>query len=474
MGQKETNVENHRSPGFAQLLLSVPLALSLVLGAASAGRAQPGSLTQLGRPDACTVVGGDGINCRDGIGLEGAADVEVSPDGQNVYVASYVSSVVRVFTRDFTTGALTALDGPGGCIADVGDDVTCADAEGLYGASGVAVSPDGLHVYVASTVSASLTAFTRDAFTGALTQLPLPDGCIAQDGGGGSDCLDADGPIAPSAVVVSPDGLNVYTVGVNGDAIGVFARDPLTGQLTQLPAPFGCIAENGDGVTCTDGIALDGPRSLAITKNGKHVYVASTDSDAIAVFRRDFATGALTQVAAPGGCIAENGDGITCTDAVGLDGASSIVVPRNGKHVYVASVVNDSLTTFVRDPMSGALQQLPAPDGCLRQNGDGIACTAVEGLNNALGLVATRNGRHLYVASASSDAIAVFRRNKATGVVGQLAAPAGCYRQGGDNVTCTNALALNGATAVAVTKSGKSVYAVSFSGGSIASFLREQ
>ena len=294
MGQKETNVENHRSPGFAQLLLSVPLALSLVLGAASAGRAQPGSLTQLGRPDACTVVGGDGINCRDGIGLEGAADVEVSPDGQNVYVASYVSSVVRVFTRDFTTGALTALDGPGGCIADVGDDVTCADAEGLYGASGVAVSPDGLHVYVASTVSASLTAFTRDAFTGALTQLPLPDGCIAQDGGGGSDCLDADGPIAPSAVVVSPDGLNVYTVGVNGDAIGVFARDPLTGQLTQLPAPFGCIAENGDGVTCTDGIALDGPRSLAITKNGKHVYVASTDSDAIAMYRRDFATGALT------------------------------------------------------------------------------------------------------------------------------------------------------------------------------------
>lgn len=467
-------MENHRSSRFVPSVLAAPLALSVVLGTASPGAAQAGRLTQLARPDACTAVGADGINCRVGIGLDGASDVEVSPDGQNVYVPSYGSSSVAVFRRDFATGALTQLDGPDGCVADDGDGVTCGDAEGLFGASGVAVSPDGRHVYVASAVSASVTTFARDPFTGALTQLPLPDGCIAEFGGGGSDCADADGPIAPTAVLVSPDGLNVYTAAINGDAIGVFARDPLTGALTQLPAPFGCIAENGDGVTCTDGVALDGPRGLTITKNGKHVYVASLDSSAIAVFRRDFATGALTQAAAPDGCIAENGDGITCSDAVGLGGASSVVVGRNGKHVYAASNASDALTAFVRDPASGALTQLPAPGGCFRQNGDGVTCTAVEGLNGATGLVATRNGRHLYVASTVSDAITVFRRDKTTGALTPLAAPLGCYRQGGDGATCTPALALNGVGAVAVTKSGKSVYAAAFLGKSVAAFLRQQ
>lgn len=474
MGQKETNVEKHRSRRFAQSWIAAALALSLVLGTASAGRAQAGRLTQLGRPDACTSTTGDGVNCHAGVGLGGVADLEVSPDGLNVYVASYDSRSVAVFVRDFATGALTQLDGPAGCIADDGDGVTCADAESLFGASGVAVSPDGLHVYVASVVSGSLTTFARDPFTGALTQLPGTDGCISVDGGGGSPCADATGPISPGAVLVSPDGMNVYTTAINGNAVGVFARDPATGVVTQLPAPLGCIAETGDGVSCTDGIALDGPRGLAISKNGKHVYVASNGSDAIAVFRRDFATGALTQVAAPGGCIAENGDGITCTDGVGLDGPSSIVVGRNGRHVYVASIVSDAVTAFAREPMSGTLEQLPAPDGCYRQNGDGITCTEVEGLNAPNGLVATRNGRHIYVASALSGAVTAFRRDKTAGGLTQLAAPLGCYRQGGDGVTCTDGLALAGARTVAVTKSGKNVYAGSFSGSSVVSFLREQ
>ena len=39
--------------------------------------------------------------------------------------------------------------------------------------------------------------------TGGLTQLPLPDGCIAQDGGGGSPCSDADGPIGRTAQATS-------------------------------------------------------------------------------------------------------------------------------------------------------------------------------------------------------------------------------------------------------------------------------
>ena len=42
----------------------------------------------------------------------------MSPDGLNVYVASYDSSSVAVFVRDFATGALTQLAGTAGCLAE--------------------------------------------------------------------------------------------------------------------------------------------------------------------------------------------------------------------------------------------------------------------------------------------------------------------------------------------------------------------
>ena len=113
------------------------------------------------------------------------------------------------------------------------------------------------------------------------------------------------------------------------------AVDRYTGVLTQLPAPAGCIAEDGDGVTCTDAVGLDGADSLAISRNGKQVYVTGRDSDAVAVFERDRTTGALTQFPAPMGCIANDGDGVTCTDAVALDGPGSIAI--DGNHVYVAT-----------------------------------------------------------------------------------------------------------------------------------------
>ena len=49
------------------------------------------------------------------------------------------------FDRDTATGALT----PQGCVADVGDAAGCgATQQGLDGANGVAVSPDGKSVYI--------------------------------------------------------------------------------------------------------------------------------------------------------------------------------------------------------------------------------------------------------------------------------------------------------------------------------------
>lgn len=461
----------HRS---TQGIVNVVVALSLVLGVARAASAQPvGSLAQLPRPDACTQVGGDGINCRDGVGLSEAMDVAISPDGKSVYVAGFGDNAVAIFSRDPASGALTQLAAPNGCIADEGDGVTCQDGVGLYGPSGVTVSPDNAHVYVASYAS-GITTFTRNPVTGALTQLPAPDGCIAEYGGGGSGCTDAYGPVSPTSVLVSPDGKFVYTLALNGNAIGVYQRNKATGKLTQLPAPEGCLSATGDGVTCKSALALDAPRGLSISKNGKHLYVASSDSDAIAIFKRNQATGALTQPAAPDGCVANNGDGVTCTAATGLDFPTAVLVGKNGKHVYVASQGSDALTIFTRNSATGALTQLAGPAGCHEEFGDGVTCTDAVALNGPRGLAQSNNGRHIYVATITSGGVAAFRRNKTTGELEQLYYPNACTTATGDNVICRPGLALSNARAVAVTNNGKHLYLASYGDDAVAAFLRKR
>src|SRR5262249_13415439 len=162
-----------------------------------------------------------------------------------------------------------------------------------------------------ASMSSGIAVFARDRSTGRLTQLETA-GIVGLSG--------------PTSLVASPDGSSLYAAALNADAIAVFAVDKTTGALTQLPAPAGCIAESGDGMQCTDVMAIEGPRGMAVSRDGKQLYVTGSDGDTLAVFARDRTTGALSQLPAPAGCFAENGDGVTCTDAVGLDGARGVAI----------------------------------------------------------------------------------------------------------------------------------------------------
>jgi DNA-binding beta-propeller fold protein YncE len=315
-----------------------------------------GELTQKAGVPACISETGSGGLCADGVALAWPNHVTVSPDGNNVYAASGISSAVAVFDRGPSTGALAQKAGTDACVSETGTGGSCAIGRALAGASGVAVSPDGRHVYVASYVSDALATFERNVTTGQLTQ-KLLGGCVSEDGSGGQ-CDNGLALVGSTWATVSPDGRNVYVASHISDAVAVFDRNHANGVLTQKAGVSACVSETGTNGDCANGKALAGPLQAVVSPDGRNVYVVSYDSHAMAVFDRNLATGALSQKAGLAGCVSESGTGGTCTDGRGLDAAHHLAVSPDGRSVYVASA-GGALAVFDRDPATGALSQKP-------------------------------------------------------------------------------------------------------------------
>jgi DNA-binding beta-propeller fold protein YncE len=278
-------------------------------------------------------------------GLGGAASVAVSPNNNSVYVASFSDDAVVRFARNATTSALT----PQGCVDDndagSGPDTCAQTADGLDGAIGVAVSPNSNSVYVASAFDNAVAIFARNLSTGALTA--SPGGCVEDEDGAPDACRQVnDGLGAARSVTVSPDNTSVYVASANDSAISRFARNPATGALT----PRGCVDDRGSAAEdCAQStLGLGGARSVAVSADSRSVYATGFNDDAVVGFERITTTGALVSQ----GCVDDNDtvtDACAQSDN-GLDGAASVAVSKDGKSVYVASQFDHALARFNRAP----------------------------------------------------------------------------------------------------------------------------
>jgi len=288
------------------------------------------------------------------------------------------------------------------------------------------VSDDGACVYVTGYSDDAVAVFTRDSATGQLTFVGA-----WKDGVGGVDGLDA-----AFAVAASPDRRHVYVAGSRDNALAVFAQDPATNALT-----FVQVVKTGiDGVS-----GLRGVRDVTVSPDGAHVYAAGNSDDAVAVFSRDAATGELTFIEA-----VKNGVG----GVDGLDGAYSVVVSPDGRNVYAAGYISDALVAFTRDATTGRLTML----GVLKDGVDGV-----DGLNGARMASVSPDGRHVYTAGYSDNALAVFSRDDATGDLAFVQ----MLRDGDPGVD-----GLARAVSVAVSPDGLHVYAVGYSDQSVTALSR--
>ncbi len=184
-----------------------------------------------------------------------------------------------------------------------------------------------------------VVAATALAATGEISQAPGPRGCISDTGAG--NCADGHGLVSPAGVAVSPDRKNLYVaspdVNVDPPARDAVVRFNLNqGEISQPPGAAGCISESGAG-PCADGRALVGASSVAVSPDGKSVYVAS--DYAVARFVRNPTTGALSQPAGESGCISDDifaGSPEPCTDAHLISYHGQVTVSPDGKSVYRA------------------------------------------------------------------------------------------------------------------------------------------
>ena len=301
----------------------------------------------------------------------------------------------------------------------------------LGGAIDVVQSPDGKHVYVASSVDNALVVFSRNADSGQLTYLTT-----YRDDDGGLENL-----AGLRALNVSPDGRYLYAAAFEG--VSVFSRDPVDGALTLLEVEENNVTDtqSGDPVEGLAGpisIAMDPPIKSPVSKGGQHLYVAAYDDDAIAVFERDSASGLLTFIEsiADTGCANGPGDN-------GLCGVSSVVVSADGAQLYATGRRDGTLAVFDRDTDSGTLTLVEVHNG----------------VNGAVAVAVSADGLSVYVAAQDNGAVAIFDR-AADGRLSFLANAAG-----EDDV-------LSVSTDVAVSQDGQYVYASGYLNDTVVVFER--
>jgi DNA-binding beta-propeller fold protein YncE len=317
---------------------------------------------------------------------------------------------------------------------------------------------------------AAKKARQQAAGPGTLTQLAGRRGCLVDPsapsrGCGTARALEGPGPFMGSrAIAVSPDGRNVYVASSRSNAIAVFRRNPKTGALGQPSGAVGCVAAKGAS-GCGKAIGLNGANSVAVSANGRNVYATARGSNAVTAFRRDRSTGALHQLPGVAGCIA----GVPlpgCATGTALFGPDVVVASRDGANIYVGSFFGNAVAVFARDAKTGALSQPAGAAGCIAAAtagcAPGIALGAPEGM--AIG----DNGAGVYVASALSNAVAVLARDPATGALSQATDGSGCIVDS-PLTGCTTGVQLGGANAVTVSPGGD-VYVTSLFSNSVTSF----
>jgi Big-like domain-containing protein len=352
-------------------------------------------------------------------------DVDLSPDGRNLYLTGNGSLVV--FARDTTTGALSQ--------AQCWGAPPCLPSTTFGPLMSAAVSPDGANLYVRS--ANQLTVWDRNPADGTLIlktclseELPLTCTNVSGIAGTGYETS------------VSPDGRQVYASNEIPGGVAAFNRAP-DGTLTSI----GCVTTNGSsGSSGGSSECAGGPPTLAQAKavnldaQGQFLFASSETGQT--VFRRN-ADGSLSET----DCLDEAGGVPPPAGCHEVNGAAGYGAAATGSDVAL-NAMNVGLSFFTLDRGSGKLTQR-ASQGCVTDVGPGAPCEYAPGLLHGPGGVAlAADGLDVFAVlrtlTGSGGSASSYDRDVAPGCLNRtatvqrdksIAVPLTCTDPNGDTIT---------------------------------------
>jgi DNA-binding beta-propeller fold protein YncE len=237
-------------------------------------------------------------------GLDGTPQfVAVEPLGRYAYVA-LSSGKTEAYTINAATGALNAIVGGAG--------VPPSTTSPRH----IAIHPSGNFAYVANGTSNSVTIYSINQISGALSFLQEMQIAFTPP----------NAPL-PVSIAIHPSGTFAYVTNSGTNSVSAFTLDPATGALAEIPSsPIS---------------VLGGPNSLAVEPTGKFAYVASLTAGTISVLSIDQSTG-LPAV----------NDTVQLTAG---SGPRSVAVDPSGMFLFVTLSVANQVAAFRINPATGAL-----------------------------------------------------------------------------------------------------------------------
>ncbi|SEK48625.1 6-phosphogluconolactonase, cycloisomerase 2 family [Kosakonia sacchari] len=296
--------------------------------------------------------------------LPNAAQLTVSPDSKTLYVASEVEKGVVQALRIGDNGALQELN-----------QVSSGGAGPVY----LALTPNGRYLLVANYVSGTIAVLSVKA-DGSLGEAVDSHQDQGEPGAakpaaaveGSFAISDHNGPHA-HMIAADPQGKFVFSTDLGLDRIYQYRQEAQSGKLTPNEPPFINASSKGAG-----------PRHFVFTPKGDGLWLINEEASTLTYYTLDSASGTLKE-----------GKTTSALPATykGTSFAAGLVLSRDGKQLYVANRLHNSVAHF-------SVQ----PDGTLAHQDD----VWTRG-DYPRSLTLDKQGRWLYVMNQRSDNITRFR-----------------------------------------------------------------
>ncbi|TKC88080.1 lactonase family protein [Trinickia terrae] len=309
-------------------------------------------------------------------GIENPSALAIDPQQRFLFAVSEVKNYngttngsVSAYTIEAGTGALHPIN--------------TVDSQGA-GPVYLSLHPNGRFLLVANYNSGSVAVLPvgidgvlGDAVSVQSPQAPAGAEHAAEGVPGSFAISDHDGPHA-HCIVPSPDGRFAISTDLGVDRTYVWKFDEATGALTPNDPPF---------VAASAGA---GPRHVVFHPNGRFLYEVTEEASTLVCYGYDAKSGALARLQSVS---------VLPPGYEGTSFASEVVLSHDGRFVYVANRLHDTIAQFA-----------------IRANGhvERVGEVATEGDYPRV-IRFDPSGRFLYSLNQRSDHVAVFAADKASG-----------------------------------------------------------